>query len=62
MKIRRAELKDLDSTYELACLLENERLDLSGFKKAYAYALENDVMYVPEDEGISAFLHMRFSS
>lgn len=62
MKIKTAEADDFEVIYELNNQLEEKVLDKEGFRKAFDYALENDRIYVLEEEGeVVAFVHLRVS-
>ena len=51
MKIKTAEAGDFEVIYELNNQLEEKIVDKEGFRKAFDYALENDRIYVLEEEG-----------
>ncbi len=60
--IRRCEEKDVQSVYELICILEETAFDETEFNRIYMMHLQdhNHVCFVYEEEGsILALLHMR---
>lgn len=62
MNIRLADSNDFEAIYELTNQLEEKILDRDGFRGAFDYALNNDRIFVLEEEGkVLAFLHMRIS-
>ncbi len=62
MNIRLAGQNDFEVIYELTNQLEEKILDREGFRKAFDYALHNDMIFVLDVEGeILAFCHVRVS-
>ncbi len=62
MNIRLADSNDFEVIYELTNQLEENVLDRDGLRKAFDYALNNDRIYVLEQEGeVLAFTHVRIS-